>query len=305
MMIEDLNDLYLFSRVVEAGGFAAAERQTGIPKSRLSRRVAALERQLNVRLIQRSAQNFAVTEVGLAVYQHARRMAEEAEALAMTVGEALNEPRGLIRVSASVLAGESVLAGWLAEYQVQHPRVRIALSLSNRFVDLIAERFDLAIRYSSRPLESADIVARRLGASRMVLAASPRLIDKLGEPADVADLDRFPALAQGTFENARAWTFTAEDGSQIVYQPKPIFVTDNILALRAAAEAGAGVVQIPVEACRDALRAGTLREILAHRPSAMTPVYAMYPSRRGMTAALRSLLEVLEQRFRAFEEQQR
>ena len=298
MTIEDLNDLYLFGQVVEAGGFAAAERQTGIPKSRLSRRVAALERELNVRLIQRSARNFAVTEVGQSVYQHARRLTDEAEALSATIGEALNEPSGLIRVSASLFTGESVLAGWLAEFQVQHPRIRISLDLSNRFVDLISERVDLAIRYSSTPLPSSEVVARPLGISQMVLVGSSALIARIGEPSDTADLDRFPALAQGTLENIRPWTFSAADGSQIVYQPKPVFVTNNILALREAAARDAGLIQLPLDACREALATGALRTVLDRWQSVGTPVYAMYPSRRGMTAGVRALLTFLERRFR-------
>lgn len=298
MTIEDLNDLHLFGRVVEAGGFAAAERQTGIPKSRLSRRVAALERQLNVRLIQRSAHNFAVTEIGQSVYQHARRVADEAEALSATIGDVLNEPSGLIRVSASVFTGESLLAGWLAEFQVRHPRIRIALDLSNRFVDLISERVDLAIRYSSTPLPASEIVARQLGTSQMVLVGSSTLIAKLGKPSDVAELDRFPALAQGTLESMRAWTFTSADGSPVVYQPKPVLVTNNILALREAAVSGAGLIQLPLDACREALVAGVLETLLDDRQSVGTPVYALYPSRRGMTAGVRALLTFLEKRFR-------
>lgn len=296
-MIDDLNDLYLFGRVVEAGGFAAAERQTGIPKSRLSRRVAALERQLDVRLIQRSAKTFAVTEIGRSVYQHARRVTDEAEALSATIGDVLNEPSGLIRVSASIFTGESVLGGWLAQFQVEHPRVRISLDLSNRFVDLISERIDLAIRYSSMPLPSADVVARQLGSSRMVLVGSRALLAKLGQPRDVTDLQRFPALAQGSLEAVRPWSFIAPDGSEIIHRPTPVFVTNNILALREAALNGAGLIQLPFDACRDALAAGALQLVLEELPSVNTPVYALYPSRRGMTAGVRTLLAFLERRF--------
>jgi DNA-binding transcriptional LysR family regulator len=302
MTVEYLNDLYLFGRVVEAGGFAAAERQTGVPKSRLSRRVAALERHLNARLIQRSAQSFAVTQIGQTVYQHARRVTDEADALHATIGEALTEPSGLIRVSTSVFTGELLLAGWLAEFQVQYPRVHISLDLSNRFVDLISERIDLAVRYSSTPLRSADIVARPLGTSRMILVGSPNLIAKLGEPGEIADLERFPTLAQGTLEGMRAWVFKAADGSPVIHQPQPVFVTDNILALREAAVRGAGLIQLPLEACREALAAGTLKPLLEHHQSIGTPVYALYPSRRGMPAGVRALLGFLEQCFRSVQE---
>lgn len=298
MAHEDLNDLFLFGQVVEAGGFAAAERQTGIPKSRLSRRVAALERQLNVRLIQRTAQRFQVTEIGQSIYQHARRIADEAEAVRATVGDALNEPSGLIRVSASVFTGESVLARWLADFVVRHPRVRIALNLSNQFVDVVSDRVDLAIRYSSSPLQSADLVARQLGVSRMVLVGSPTLLAAHGELRELADLSSVPALAQGTLESVRPWAFKSDDGSTVLHYPQPTIVTDNILALREAAIGGAGLIQLPFDACSSALAAGTLKIVLEHRESEGTPVYAVYPSRRGVPLGVRALLEFLEERFR-------
>ena len=295
---EDLNDLFLFGRVIEAGGFAAAERQTGIPKSRLSRRVAALEKQLNVRLIQRTAQHFQVTEVGQSVYQHSRRIADEAEAVRTTVGEALNEPSGLIRLSASVFTGESVLAAWLAEFVRRYPRVRIALNLSNHFVNLFTDRIDLAIRYSSSPLQSEDVVARPMGFSRLVLVASPGLIATHGEPKDIEDLARMPALGQGTLETVRPWGFRSGEGSTVFHYPHPVIVTDNILALREAAIGGAGLIQLPLEACSDALAAGKLKVVLSSLESEATPVYAIYPSRRGVPLGVRVLLEFLEERFR-------
>jgi DNA-binding transcriptional LysR family regulator len=295
----DLNDLYLFGRVVEAGGFAAAERLTGIPKSRLSRRIAALEKSLNVRLIQRTAHRFHVTEVGQSMYRHARSIAEEAQAAVAVAGEALSEPGGLIRVSASVLMGELLLAGWLGDFVRQYPKVRVHLDLSNRFVDLLAERLDLVIRYSSTPLQSADVVARTLGTSGMVLVGSPALLAACGEPADVPDLINFPALGQGSLDSVRPWAFEAADGSTVLHHPQPRFVTDNVLALREAAIRGAGIIQLPLNACEEALRSGALQKLLPHRRSVGTPVYAMYPSRRGMPSGVRALLEFLEERIRA------
>jgi DNA-binding transcriptional LysR family regulator len=293
MAIDDLNDLHLFARVVEAGGFAAAERRTGIPKSRLSRRVAALEKDLNVRLIQRTAHRFEVTEVGQSVYRHARSIAEEAAAAVAAAGEALSEPSGLVRLSSSVLAGELMLAGWIADFMARHPKVRVSLDLSNRFVDLVAERFDLAIRYATMPLPSADAVARLLGNSRMVLVGSPGLIAAYGAPAEVADLDRFPALAQGTPGAIRPWTFR-----DAVHRPQPRLLSDNLMALREAALRGIGLAQLPLEICLEPLRSGALRLVLEKSESIGTPVYAMYPSRQGMPSAVRALLTFLEERFR-------
>jgi DNA-binding transcriptional LysR family regulator len=298
MAIDDLNDLYLFARVVEAGGFAAAERSTGIPKSRLSRRIAALEKQLGVRLIQRSAHAFSVTDVGQSVYKHARVMADEAQSAVATVAETLSEPSGLVRMSSSTLTAELYLAGWLGEFISRYPKVRVSLELSNRFVDLLAERIDLAIRFSTAPLVSADIVARPLGLSRMVLVASPALLEEHGTPAEIADLSKLPAIGQGTLESVRPWSFSGPHGSVVLHRPDPRLVIENIVALREAAIRGAGAIQLPWDVCRAAVERGDLRLLLEQHPSIGTGVYGLYPTRRGMPSAVRALLTFLEERFR-------
>lgn len=297
--LPDLDDLRLFAEVVQAGGFSAAERSTGVPKSRSSRRVAVLEKSLGVRLIQRSAHRFHVTESGERVYRHARAMLDEARAAAAVAGEMQAEPSGLIRISAAVLIGELRLAGWLAEFIARHPKMTVSLDLSNRFVDLLADRIDIAIRYATLPLASADVVARAIGTSPMVLVASPALLAAHGgAPADIADLARYPALAQGTLDAVRPWAFEGDDGQVLLHEPRPRFVTDNILALREAAIGGAGMVQMPLEACGDALRGGALLQLLPERRSIGSTLYALYPARHGMPSAVRALIAFLEERFR-------
>lgn len=298
MQIEDINDLYLFARVVEAGGFAAAERDTGIPKSRLSRRIAGLERQLGVKLIHRSAHAFSVTDVGHGVYRHARAIADEAQAAMAAVAETLSEPSGLIRISTSTLTAELHLARWLGEFTARYPKVRIALELSNRFVDLLTEGVDLAIRFSTAPLGSADVVARPFGVARMVLVASPSLLEKHGTPTKLSQLSSWPALGQGTLESIRPWAFKAPDGSVVTHRPEPRIVVDNIIALREAAIHGAGIVQLPWDACRQAIERGELQVLLEQYPGVGTGIYCMYPSRVGMPAAVRVLLSFLEERYR-------
>lgn len=296
--MQDLNDLTLFLQVVDAGGFSAAERVTGIAKSRLSRRIAALEAQLGVRLIQRSTHHVRVTEIGERVARHVRVIMDEADAIRATVAETQAEPAGLIRVSASPLIGELYLSAWLADYMQHHPKVRVSPDLSNRYVDLLAERIDLALRFSSTPLRAAEIVARPIGEGRMVLVASPSYLAQHGEPKELEDLDRFPSIGQGTLEAVRPWIFRAADGATFIHHPQPCFVSDSILALREATLKGAGVAYLPAEACSEGLRLGHLRELLPmHAPSSST-LYAVYPSRRGLTTAVRRLITFLEERHR-------
>lgn len=297
--MDSLDDLMAFLRVADAGGFSAAERSTGIPKSRLSRRIAALERQLGVRLVQRSSHAFHLTDVGERVYRHARAMADEADAVRAAVSEALAEPSGLIRVSSSLLQGELFLAGWLADFMALYPKLRVSLELSNHYVDLLAERIDLAIRVAGAPLAAEDVVARPIGTGKMVLVASPVVVERHGLPRSPADLHHFPLVAQGNAETVRPWAFGDAGGRETVYLPPARFVSNNLLALRAAVLAGVGAAQIPLEACRDALRSGALVELLPERAPPVSTVYAVYPSRRGLAFAVRTLIDFLEERFRS------
>jgi DNA-binding transcriptional LysR family regulator len=294
--LDNLNDLALFLKIVDAGGFSAAERSTGIPKSRLSRRIAALEGQLGVRLVQRSSHQFHVTEIGERVYRHARAIAEEVDAVHATVSETLAEPSGLIRISSPVLTGQIQLAGWLADFMNLHPKVRISLDLSNRYVDLLAERIDLALRFASMPLNDADVVARPIGQGKMVLVANMALIEKFGTPASLGDLPRFPALAQGSVESVRPWIFSDGKGGRVEYSPQARFVSDNLLALHQAVLRGTGIAQLPFEACKLALQQGALQELLPELAPPASTLYVVYPSRRGVTSAVRALIAYLEQR---------
>lgn len=299
--MDKLDDLITFLRVADAGGFSAAERSTGVPKSSLSRRIAALERQLGVRLVQRSSHAFHLTDVGERVYRHARAMADEADAVQATVSESLAEPSGLIRVSSSLLQGELFLARWLGEFMELHPKVRVSLDLSNHYVDMLAERIDLAIRVSGAPLVAADVVARPIGTGTMVLVGRPALVAHHGAPRTLADLDRFPLVAQGQAETIRPWVFRLPDGRETMHLPQPRFTSNNLLAMREAVLAGAGLAQIPLEACRDALREGALVELLPELAPPVSTVYAVYPSRRGLAFAVRTLIDFLEERFQTAE----
>src|SRR2546427_460498 len=148
--MHDLNDLYYFAMVVDHGGFAAAERALGIPKSRLSRRISQLETDLGVRLLQRSTRRFAVTDVGTSVHRHAQTMLAEAQAAREVVDRLSAEPRGVVRASVPVSLAQMQLPKLLPKFLEQYPKVRLQLNISNRRVDIINEGYDVALRVRSR-----------------------------------------------------------------------------------------------------------------------------------------------------------
>lgn len=190
----DLNDLYLYTKVVEHGGFAPAGRVLGLPKSRLSRRVALLEERLGVRLIQRSTRQFAVTEVGLEYYHHCVSMMDRAYAAEDAIERSRAVPSGIIRLACSTSLLDSRLAPMLARFMAECPVVELLVKSYNRRVDVIGEGFDLVLSVRHRPLESSELVMRKLADSRQCLVVAPRLLIGHEQP-----------LRPRTCSNCRAW----------------------------------------------------------------------------------------------------
>ena len=194
----DLNDLQFYAMVVEHGGFAAAERALGVPKSRLSRRIAQLENDLGVRLLQRSTRKFAVTDVGQSVYRHAQTMLAEAQAAREAVDRVSAAPRGIIKVGCPVAIAQELLSPLLPAFMKAHPQVRVQMHVSNRRVDIIQEGFDVAIRVRSQLNDDGEMVARSFGQLRELLVASPQYLDRVGRPTR----SRYCGLATSS---SRSW----------------------------------------------------------------------------------------------------
>ncbi len=182
MKLPDLNELYYFAQVVEHGGFAPAGRALGIPKSKLSRRVALLEERLGTRLLQRSTRSFAVTEVGQRYYQHCRAMLIEAEAAEESAALAHAEPCGVVRVSCPVALLAARVGGMLGEFMRRYPQVELLVDETNRRVDVVGEGLDLAIRVRPPPLQDSELVLRTLAERRQCLVAAPRCCSAWARP---------------------------------------------------------------------------------------------------------------------------
>jgi DNA-binding transcriptional LysR family regulator len=282
----DLNDLYYFVRVVDRGGFAPAGRALGLPKSRLSRRIARLEERLGVRLIQRSTRRFAVTDMGQTYYTHCKAMLVEADAADDAVAMARAEPRGIIRLSCPVALLESDVADMLAAFMVAHPQVEIHLEETNRRVDVVAEALDLAIRVRPRPLEDSDLAIRPLAERSQCLVAAPRLLPggALTVPADLAAL---PSMALGLPQHDHLWHLLGPDGASAAIRHQPRLITRDMAALRSAAVAGVGVVQLPTMMVRDGLASGELIRVIPEWAPRREIVHAVFASRRGLLPSVR------------------
>ena len=211
-VLQDLNDLRFVAAVVEHGGFSAAGRALSLPKSRLSKRVAQLEERLGVRLLQRTTRRFAVTDIGERFYVHARAALEEARAAQEVVDVLRSEPRGTVRLSCPVSLAQTIVAQVLPGFLAAHPKVQVRLLASNRRVDVIAEGFDLAIRVRNRLDTDQDLVLRSLGQARVMLVASPALLDAHGRPREPSQLAALPLLSMQEHEGAQVLELVDRNG---------------------------------------------------------------------------------------------
>lgn len=297
--MHDLNDLYYFAMVVEYGGFAAAERALGISKSRLSRRIARLESDLDVRLLQRSTRRFAVTDVGQGVYRHAQAMLSEAQAAREVVDRLSAEPRGVVKFSAPVALAQQQLGKLLPEFLRAYPQVRVQMHVGNRRVDVINEGFDLALRVRARLNDDASLVLRSFGQIQELLVASPRYLDRHGRPHLPEDLRLHTTLSMNEDDSRQQWDLRDVAGHVQRIELQPRVMGHDFLLLRELAEAGVGIALLPETLCADAVRAGTLEVVLPEWRLPQGLCHAVFPSRRGLLPAVRVFIDYLAEHLPA------
>ncbi|MDN7144274.1 LysR family transcriptional regulator [Pseudomonas sp. JQ170] len=293
----DLNDMYLYTKVVEHGGFASAGRVFGLPKSRLSRRISMLEERLGVRLIQRSTRQFSVTEVGLEYYHLCQDMVAQACAAEDAVERSRSEPRGIVRVACASPLLDTRIAPMLAHYMTQYPAVELLVKSFNRRVDVISEGFDLVIGVHHQPLENRDLVMRSLAQSHYNLVAAPSVLAPRRSPLKPADLVDLPSLSWGLGLQDYTWELEGPGGAVASIHYHPRMVSDDVAVLRAAAVAGAGIVLLPEEVIIDDLKTGNLQIVLEDWTPRTGEIVALFPSRRGLMPAVRVLIDCLALAF--------
>jgi DNA-binding transcriptional LysR family regulator len=294
--MQDLNDLRYFDAVVTNGGFAAAGRALRLPKSKLSRRIAALEDRLGARLIERSSRRFRVTDIGLAFHaqcQLAVAAADRAEAL---VEASLNEPRGTVRMSCPSGLIPAV-ADMLADFLTLYPKGNIQILAADRPVDIIAERIDVALRVRTRLDTDAELTMRTLAHSRRILIASPALANRIAGRHLTALAD-VPTLSSASDGEDVTWRLEHRDGTVDSIRHHPRLGCDDFGAIRGAALAGLGVALLPDHACAADLRAGTLVQVLPEWRSEDGIVHLVFTTRTGLPPLVRAWIDHLAKGFK-------
>jgi len=291
--VDDLNDLYFFSSVVRHNGFSAAARSIGVEKTRLSRRVAALERRLGVRLLQRSTRKLTLTEAGQRFYDQCIATVEAAEAAYDSLAELQKEPAGTVRVSAPLVLAQNYLAPILPGYMASHPKVIVHIEATDRIVNLIEERLDIAFRAARHIEDTVGLVARTLGVARRILIASPSFLNRFGRPTDPSELSRLDTLASidDIHEVGPRWTLKNQnaDSEQVLLTPR--LVSGDLRVRLEAATHGIGVALMPEPVVSGAVRKGEVEHVLPAWSAAEHIVHIVYPTPRGMLPSVRSLID--------------
>jgi DNA-binding transcriptional LysR family regulator len=294
--LDDLDEMLAFVRVVERGSLSAAARALGMTTSAISKRIAAIEGKLRTQLLRRTTRKLSTTEAGQALYARLQRvLAELADAEREVVGLG-GGLRGVVRVSASMTFGQLHLAPLLADFLLDNPELRVELRLSDRFVDVVGEDFDVAIRIGR--LVDSSLIARKLAPDERVVCAAPAYLEARGEPRTPADLARHNCMRHVYGDAWSTWSFEGPEGPVDVTVQGTLHV-NHTGAIREAVLRGLGVALLPMFAVAGDVRSGALTTLLRdYRPSD-TAIYAVTPQGAHPTAKVRALVDFLAARLPA------
>lgn len=287
----DLNDHHYFVHAVDHGGFTAASRALGLPKSTISRRVIELESRLGVRLIERTSRSFVMTDAGRAFYRHAKAMLIEAEAAEDAVSSLLAEPSGTLRMTCSFGMARSI-SGLISNFLTAYPKVDLVQYTTNNNVDLIEEGFDIGLRGHSAPLPDSSLVQRRLAETPWQVFAAPAYLAAAGVPSEPADVAELATLALGAGTENLSWQFMRDD--QVVNVPiRPRFQSTDMESLKDAAISGQGIVSLPAYIVQEDLASGTLEGVLTDWITQRARITLLIPPRRSQLPSVRALIDYL------------
>jgi len=293
--MDRLLSMAVFKRTVEAGSFASAARHFGISAEMAGNHVRALESHLGARLLNRTTRRLHLTEIGSSYYSRCTTILADIDEADAEAGSLQATPRGLLRIAAPVTFGVRHIAPALSDYMTRYPDVTIEVAVSDRFVNLIEEGLDVAIRIGE--LEESSLIVRRLASARLVACASPAYLHRAGRPETPGDLTRHACLIYTEIGEPTRWRFQGSDGQdETVHVSGPVTST-NPEVVRQLALAGHGVILCPTFSVGVDLVEGRLTALLTDWRSREIPIHALYPHRSLVSAKVRSFVDFLAERF--------
>ncbi len=285
----NLADLHAFVRIADLGSISGAARSMRSPKSSVSRSLVRLEESVGAVLIERSTRRLRLTDAGLLLLRHARRILDEVGEAETAIGGLTGVPSGTLRVSVPFTLAAGPLAAMLPPFLTRYPEVRVALTVDNRPIDLLTEDIDVAIRIG--PLNDSALIARRLATFALRTYASPAYLEKNGTPETIDDLAHHTLIASS--DRRYTWRFRETSGAVHEFEVGPGTVVPDPAVAKIMVIAGAGIARLPDFHATDALADGTLVRVLPRWEGDSVEAHALYPSHRSLSAKVRVFIDAL------------
>ncbi len=293
--MDRLTEMEAFAAVVDQGGFTDAARKMGISKSAVSKHVSSLEARLGARLLNRTTRRVSPTEIGLAYYDRARRVLNDAGEADSLVTSMQSAPSGLLRISVATDFGVNHLSPVLGEFLRDFPDITVNMILNNRYVELISEGFDMAVRIGE--LEDSSLRARKLTETSKRMIASPSYLQKYGRPMKIDDLNDHKLLHYTSQSNGAVWKLTAPSGEKRQVRTGGWLSVNDGQSLLNAAISGLGIAYLPSFLCAAALREGSVEEVMPVPSRETHGIYAVYPPGRFTQPKVRAFIDFLVHTF--------
>ena len=298
-MARDLNDTLIFAKVVEHGSFISAARALRLPKTTVSRKIQELESRLGAQLLHRTTRKLGLTEAGNIYFEHSQRIARELDDAESAIGQLQGGPRGWLRVTAPYSFAISRITPLFGEFQARYPEVRVEMVLTNDRIDLIDKEIDVALRVG--PLQDSNLVARRLAVFRSQVYASPRYLERHGEPVHPADLQHHRTLAMSKFgmSNNSGYCWPLNDGSATTeFKIHPVLVANDPAALHPARLSGEGLMLTADVMVKAYAEQGYVRRVLAGWTGPSAELNAVFPRGQGKSPKVRAVVDFLIERVK-------
>ena len=294
--MDRLTEMEAFATVVDQGGFTDAARKMGISKSAVSKHVSSLETRLGARLLNRTTRRVSPTEIGLAYYDRARRVLNDAGEADALVSSMQSAPSGLLRISVATDFGVNHMSPILGDFLVDYPDITVNMVLNNRFVELISEGFDLAIRIGE--MEDSSLRARKLTETTKRLIAAPSYFEQFGRPEKIDDLNNHKLLHYSNQSAGNVWKLTAPSGEKRQVRTQGWLTVNDGQSLLNACVSGLGIAYLPSFLYADALRQGLVEEAMPELPKETQGIYAVYPPGRYTQPKVRTFIDFLVEAFK-------
>lgn len=294
--MDRLTEMEAFATVVDQGGFTDAARKMGISKSAVSKHVSSLETRLGARLLNRTTRRVSPTEIGLAYYDRARRVLNDAGEADALVSSMQSAPSGLLRISVATDFGVNHMSPILGDFLIDYPDITVNMVLNNRYVELISEGFDLAIRIGD--MDDSSLRARKLTETTKRLIASPSYFEQFGKPEKIDELNEHKLLHYSNQSAGNVWKLTAPSGEKRQVRTQGWLSVNDGQSLLNACVSGLGIAYLPSFLYAEALRDGLVEEAMPDLPIERQGIYAVYPPGRYTQPKVRTFIDFLADAFK-------